>query len=93
MIPKQQHTTSPLILVMIVLLGIIVGYFYYSQITKDETFEVPVSASLKDPTFMKFKDLHFDFSLFSSVLFTSLVNVGEYPIEPGTTGKQDLFSF
>ena len=77
-------------LVLIVVLGIIVGYVMYSQ-TSGESVDVPLSVA-GDTCYVKFKDLHFDFSLFQNQQFNSLVIYGEYPIQPGVVGKQDPFA-
>ncbi|MEK7616160.1 MAG: hypothetical protein AAB420_03065 [Patescibacteria group bacterium] len=86
------HHVSTFILILIVVLGLVAGYFYYVQVVRDESFEVPISPALQDSSFLKFKDLHFDFALFSSNVFTSLKTIGEYPVQPGLTGKQDPFA-
>ncbi len=87
---KQHQTTNPIMLVLIVVLGIIVGYVMYSQ-TSGESVDVPLSVA-GDTSYVKFKDLHFDFSLFQNQQFNSLVIYGEYPIQPGVVGKQDPFA-
>ena len=93
MIPtKTSHAVSPFVLVLIVVVGVLGGYFYYSQVFADESYAVPVPENLQDPAFLRFKDTKFDFSLFSNQLFTSLQPLGEFPVNPGNTGKQDLFS-
>lgn len=73
-------------------MGFVVGYFYYSQATADQTFEVPVSAEFNDEAYLKFKDFKFDFSLFSNSGFSSLRNIGDFPIQPGITGKDNPFA-
>lgn len=88
---QSRATTNPLILLLIVLLGAMVGYFLYSQNSGSGSFQLP--AAINDDSYLKFKDMRFDFSLFQQKQFQSLKTFGEYPLKPGVTGKQDLFSF
>ena len=87
----QSHaSTNPFILLLIVALGGMVGYFLYAQQSGDEFLQLP--AAINDNSYLKFKDMRFDFSLFEQKQFQTLKTFGEYPIKPGATGKQDLFS-
>jgi len=88
---KQYGSTNPLILGLIVLLGFASGYFLYSQ-GSGEVQELPLPALIADPSYPKFKDVHFNFSLFTDKQFQSLKIFGEYPLQAGATGKQDLFA-
>ena len=87
----SNKSSNPFISILIIALGLIVGYFYYAQISADASAGVPVPASLQDQQFLKFKDLRFDFSIFTTDAFTALRPVGEFPLDAGATGKQDLF--
>ena len=87
----QSHTsTNPFILLLIVFLGGMVGYFLHAQQNGDELLQLP--AAINDDSYLKFKDIRFDLSLFEQKQFQTLKTFGEYPIKPGVTGKQDLFS-
>ncbi len=100
MITQTKTTTSPIILVAIVALGIIVGYFYYSQVL--QTQSLPASPSLGGPsasvnpsiddTLNKLKDLKLDFSSLDLQAFKNLVIFGESPVSPGSTGRADIFA-
>ena len=82
-------TTSPVIVVLIGVLGFIVGYFYYSN-TK-QVVDVPIDTKINDAAYLKFKSLKFDLEFLKKEQFASLKVLGEYPINPGATGKQNLF--
>ncbi|MEK7583472.1 MAG: hypothetical protein AAB483_03690 [Patescibacteria group bacterium] len=84
-----HHATSPFILALIVLLGGMVGYFLYAQ-QGDKALVAP--AAISDASYLKFKDLKFDFSVFQQPQFQGLKTFGEYPLQSGVTGKQDLFA-
>ena len=88
---KSHSSTNPLILLLIVFLGGMVGYFLYTQKGSGEAFSLP--AAIQADSYLKFKDMRFDFSLFQQKQFQTLKIFGEYPIKSGVTGKQDLFSF
>lgn len=83
--------TNPFILILIILLGLIIGYFYDSQLAGDTSYEVAIPPTANDPTYVAFKDLRFNLALFDDPSFTSLKILGEFPIQPGNTGKTDLF--
>lgn len=87
-----QPTQNLLILVMIILLGIAVGYFYYSS------FVVPALAPVLPPPIAQtddlkaFEGLQIDFGILANKKFQSLQIFGESPVNPGATGKKDLFT-
>ena len=75
----------------IVFAGIAGGYLYYSQVLQQiSPPQIPEISS--SDTLAKFKDIKFDFSIFDDARFRSLKVFGESPVQPGTTGKTDLFS-
>lgn len=87
---KTTHTTNPLILALVIVLGLIAGYVFYGQSGDPEP--IPLPARANDASFVKFKDLKFDFALFQNGSFTNLKTYGQTPIIPGTTGRQDVFA-
>ena len=89
---KSLSSTNPFILILIVMLGLMSGYFYYNQTSSDQTYELVLPAIAQDKEFLKFKDLKFDLSLFQNEEFSRLRTFGEFPIEPGVTGKRNIFS-
>lgn len=93
-ITQTKNTTSPVILVAIVALGIIVGYFYYNQVASDQSLPVPAAsggAAIGD-TLDKLKDLKLDFSGLDLQAFKNLGIFGESPVSPGSTGRTDIFA-
>lgn len=75
-----------------IFLGIVGGYLYYSQILKGQSqpgqaITVPAQDSLS-----KFKETKsFNFSIFEDDKFKSLRTLGQSPVEPGSTGRNDPF--
>ncbi len=102
MIIQTKNTTSPVILVAIVALGIILGYFYYKQVVPDQS--LPASSSLggaapvssgnssAGDVLDKLKDLKLDFSGLDLQAFKNLGIFGESPVNPGPTGRSDIFA-
>lgn len=88
----KQTSTNPFILGLIIALGFIVGLMYYQQTSADEPYDIPLPVSIRDDTYIKFKDLRFDLSIFQNQNFSSLRTFGEFPVDPGFTGKRDLFA-
>lgn len=89
---KSPHTSNPLILLLVIVVGVLLGYLYYSQALAGSTVEIPLPDAARDVSFLKFKDLKFDFSLFKDENLSTLKIYGEFPLAPGNTGKQDLFA-
>lgn len=92
MIAPTKNSPSPVISLAIIALGLIVGYFYYAQALKDQPqpfapFEVPAGDTL-----VKFKNLTLDFGPFDDVQFKALRIFGESPVQPGATGRVDIFA-
>ena len=88
---SKLNSVNPFISIVLILLGFIVGYFYYSQ-TSGDYVSPPLPATISDPSFVKFKDMSFDMTIFGNQQFGSLKTLGDYPIQPGFTGKQNLFA-
>ena len=86
--PKQNF----LILIMIVLLGLVLGYFYYSS------YVVPAMVPILPPPIGQkddlkaFEGLQIDFGILTNKKFQALQIFGESPVNPGATGKKDIFS-
>ena len=88
----KKSPPNPFVLGLIVLLGLMVGYFYDSHVNADSTYDIPLPADAQDQSFLKFKDLHLDFSVLQNAPFTTLKTLGEFPIKPGASGRQDPFA-
>lgn len=87
-----QQTQNSLILVMIVLLGIVVGYFYYSSYVVPAMVPVPPPPIAHADDLKALEGLKIDYGILTNKKFQSLQIFGELPVNPGATGKKDLFS-
>ena len=92
MAPQQSNNQSILIVALIIVLGFAVGYFYYSQwaIPAMVPVEPPPVAGKDD--LKKFENLKIDFSILDNKKYKALEVFGESPVNPGITGKKDLFA-
>ncbi len=92
MAPQQSNNQSTLIVILIVVLGFAVGYFYYSQ------WSVPARTLIEPPpvagkdNLRLFENLKIDFSILDNKKYKALEVFGESPVNPGVTGKKDIFA-
>ena len=92
MAPQQSNNQSFLIAALIVGVGFAVGYFYYSQ------WAVPAKVPIEPPPvagrddLKTFGNLKIDFSILDNKKYKTLEIFGESPVNPGATGKRDIFA-
>ncbi|MEX2090994.1 MAG: hypothetical protein WD989_02625 [Candidatus Paceibacterota bacterium] len=87
-----QQNQNFLMQIMIVILGLALGYFYYSGFvvpTVEPVLPPPIAAS---DDLKSFEGFQIDFSILANNKFKALQIFGESPVNPGTTGKNDLFA-
>ena len=78
------------IFIVIAIIGLVVGNFYYSSFTS-ETFVTPALNGQVDDL-SGFEDINLDVSDLQKNQINSLRIFGEYPVNPGLTGKRNLFA-
>ena len=92
MASQQSNNQSVLIISLIIVLGFAVGYFYYSQ------WAVPARVPVEPPPvagkddLKKFENLKIDFLILDNKKYKVLEVFGEAPVNPGVTGKKDIFA-
>lgn len=92
MAPQQSNNQTTLIVALILVLGFTIGYFYYSQ------WIVPARVAIEPPPvserddLKKFESLKIDFSILDNKKYKALEIFGESPVNPGVTGKRDIFA-
>ena len=84
--------SSKLYIALIIIGGLAAGYLYYSQIAQPAEPTVPPAPITAHDDLKSFQDLKIDFSIFTSPLYKNLNIFGESPVNPGVTGKKDLFA-
>lgn len=86
---KTSNQTEKIVIFLIIMVGLVGGYFYYSSVA-GEAGIIPVPTLSRD--LREFKNISFDFSIFDKISFKELKIFGEHPLEPGTEGRTDLFA-
>ena len=81
-----------MILFAITVFGLFAGYFYYSQVLQDKTLPITTVNVPVDDNFVKLKQLKLDFSGLDNLTFKTLKIFGESPVQPGLTGRVDVFA-
>ncbi len=83
---------SNLIIGLIVFVGLVSGYVYYSQIAVESDLGItPLRDDSRD-NLSKFKDINLDFSVLNSPAIDKLQPFGEVPVVPATDGKNNPFA-
>lgn len=85
----QKRQTSNLLLILLILVGLLGGYIYYSQVASSDVETVP---PMPKDTLSVFKEIILDFEIFQRVDFKNLKIIGESPVKPDPGGKTDLFA-
>lgn len=73
---------------LIIILGIIAGYIFYTNLIKPA---IPVAPRAYEDL-LRFRNVSFDFSVIDRAAFENLSVFGELPVRPGSTGRQDIFA-
>ena len=92
MAPQQSNNQSALIVAMIIVLGFAVGYFYYSQWAVPARVPIELPPVTERDNLKMFDNLKIDFSILDNKQYRKLEIFGELPVNPGVTGKKDLFA-
>lgn len=79
---------SKLLLYLLILVGAVGGYIYYSQVSSIEAEVAAPPVSTLDTL----KELKLDFKALENEKYQALKVFGESPVLPGTTGKSDPFA-
>ncbi len=88
----QQNNQNTLILALILVAGFAVGYFYYSQWAVPARIPVEPPPVAEKDNLKIFENLKIDFSILDNKKYKTLEIFGESPVNPGVTGKKDLFA-
>jgi hypothetical protein len=72
---------------LIVFLGVAAGLIYYMGLIDPE---VP-AASVTYPDLLRFRTMSLNFSVLDETSFENLETFGEIPVNPGATGRDNIF--
>lgn len=78
------------ILLIIVIVGLTLGNFYYSSLTSDVFIPPVLNGKVDDLGGLA--SLSLDVSSLKQTRIDNLKIFGEYPVSPGATGKRNLFA-
>ncbi len=92
MAPRQSNNQSLLIISLIIVLGFALGYFYYSGWAVPARVPIEPSPVSEKDNLKMFEHLKIDFSILDNRKYKALEVFGESPVNPGITGKKDLFA-
>lgn len=88
----MDSSPSKLYIALIVIIGLAVGYIAYGQWLKPAEEVIPPAPISQQDTLKSFENLKIDFSVLNDAAYKGLVTSGESPVNPGVTGKTDLFA-
>ena len=73
----------------IIFMGLALGYLYYSQTSE---IIVDTGAVQLDPDLQYFENAKLDFSILEDERYKALEVYGEVPVDPGITGRRNIFA-
>jgi hypothetical protein len=91
----QPVGQNKIILYLIIVLGFIAGYYYDTSFNIPGPVPLPASIVQREKgadALAPFKDLKIDFSILDNNRYKKLQVYGEQPVNPGQTGKRNLFA-
>lgn len=88
----NSQSSSKLYISLIIVIGLVGGYIAYSQFVQSlEKAVPPPTITSKDST-TTLKNITVNFKVLDDPAYKALITSGESPVNPGTTGKKDLFA-
>jgi len=88
----SKENSSKVMPIAIATLGIIAGYLFYSLTIRGSETGIPPPVIAQDDTLSKFNNVDLNFSVFDDFRFKALKIFGESPVQPGPTGRVDIFA-
>jgi hypothetical protein len=89
---KTQVRQSKMLLYLIILVGLVGGYMYYSYSGASEVVVPQVQKAGRKGDLAKFENMKIDFDFLNEQSYKSLQIYGELPVNPGTPGRQNIFA-
>jgi len=86
-----QNQTNNLFPILIIIVGVVAGYLYYSNVTSAVELP-PLPAGVARDDLRAFKNLQLDFTFSDNAQFKMLEQFGEFPVNPGVSGKSNIFA-
>ncbi|MBX4189997.1 hypothetical protein KW791_01745 [Candidatus Parcubacteria bacterium] len=86
----MNSANTKLYTLLIVIAGLALGYLYYSNVTEEIT--IPAAPISNADNLKSFQNMVIDFSILDNPTYRALGINGEIPVNPGITGKRDIFA-
>ena len=90
---EKKGGIGGIFLILIVIMGILAGFIYNSQVTASPNPNIkdmkPISP---EDALSKLKNSKLDFSILENETFTNLKTIGDIPVIPGETGRDNIFA-
>lgn len=91
MVTPTSARQTRLLSILIIFVGLVVGYVYYSNFTLVGDFGVVPLPNDSQDKLAQFKNVEFRFQVFDSPTLKSLRVFGDSPVRPNTIGKPNPF--
>lgn len=88
----MSSSPSKLYVILIICVGLVGGFVAYNQWVKPAENVIPPPALSSQDSLTSFESLKIDFSVLKNAVSSDLVVSGESPVNPGVTGKKDIFA-
>lgn len=89
---KKSESSPNLIPLLVVVLGIVGGYLYYSNVSSNSEPVYNLPQEIQQDSLSQFKNLELNFKVLENSKYRSLEIFGESPVSPGTPGKTNIFA-
>ena len=88
----KKRSESKTLMLLLIFISIFAGYMFYSQSKKGAALEIPPLPIRTKDNLSKIKDMSLDLSIFDNKTYKSLKIFGEAPVNPGVTGRTNIFA-
>ena len=85
-----MQSQNKLFIFLIIVVCLAAGYLYYYM--TDVGTEIPPIPIPANDNLKSFENIDINFSVLDSTKYKALQIFGEFPVNPGATGKKDIFA-
>jgi hypothetical protein len=89
---NPSQSSSKLYTALIIILGLVGGYIVYSQFIQPSAAVIQAPVLDKQDGESTLKNIRINFKILDDPAYKNLVISGESPVNPGVTGKKDIFA-
>lgn len=88
----MNNANVKLYMLLMVIVGLAAGYLYYSTVAKPNEMVIPAAPISNADDLKAFQNMKIDFAILDNAAYRTLTINGEVPVNPGVTGKRDIFA-